>query len=323
MSWIRHAVFLFCMAAMSAPVLAAPAATNFPTRAIELVIPYPAGGPNDVIGRILGEQMGKELGQSIVVRNMPGAGGNVATASVARAKADGYTLLLPAMAYAVNPFIFKEVNYTFQDFQPVSMVVQGPLVLVVHPSLNITTTQQFIDAAKAEPGKLEYASGGIGSSLHLAAELFKKDAGIDVLHVPYKGTGELIPDLLAGRVGALFSSPLTVRPQVDEGKLVALGVTDTKPMRGWDGIPPLSDTVPGFEMFAWYSLMAPAGVPADVIQKLNAAVQAAQQSPEFKEKMNTLGMETMTTTPEQAQSYIDGEIDKWRDLIKEAGITTN
>lgn len=320
MPFIKYVVFLLCVAAMP---LSATQAADFPSRPIELVIPYPPGGPNDVIGRMLGEQMSKRLGQSIVVKNLPGAGGNVAAATVSRAKADGYTLLLPAMAYAVNPFIFKEANYKFSDFEPVSMVVQGPLVLVVHPSLKVRTVKEFIDTAKAQPGKLEYASGGVGSSLHLAGELFKSKAGIDVLHVPYKGTGELMPDLLAGRVAALFSSPLTVRQQVDQGKLIALGTTGDKPVQGWDGVRPISDTVAGFEMFAWYSLMAPAGVPESVMQKLSAAVHAAQASPEFVDKMNTLGMEIVNTTPMQAKSYIDGEIMKWRDLIKQVGITAN
>lgn len=320
MPFIKYVVFLLCVAAMP---LSATQAADFPSRPIELVIPYPPGGPNDVIGRMLGEQMSKRLGQSIVVKNLPGAGGNVAAATVSRAKADGYTLLLPAMAYAVNPFIFKEANYKFSDFEPVSMVVQGPLVLVVHPSSKVRTVKEFIDTAKAQPGKLEYASGGVGSSLHLAGELFKSKAGIDVLHVPYKGTGELMPDLLAGRVAALFSSPLTVRQQVEQGKLIALGTTGDKPVQGWDGVRPISDTVPGFEMFAWYSLMAPAGVPESVMQKLSAAVHAAQASPEFVDKMNTLGMEVVNTTPMQAKSYIDGEIVKWRDLIKQVGITAN
>src|SRR5690606_17017349 len=176
--------------------------------------------------------------------------------------------------------------------------------------LKVRTVKEFIDTAKAQPGKLEYASGGVGSSLHLAGELFKSKAGIDVLHVPYKGTGELMPDLLAGRVAALFSSPLTVRQQVEQGKLIALGTTGDKPVQGWDGVRPISDTVAGFEMFAWYSLMAPAGVPESVMQKLSAAVHAAQASPEFVDKMNTLGMEIVNTTPMQAKSYIDGEIMK-------------
>jgi len=320
MPYIKYVAFLFCMAVMPLP---AAQAADFPSRPIELIIPYPPGGPNDVIGRMLGEQMGKKLGQSIVVKNLPGAGGNVAAAAVSRAKPDGYTLLLPAMAYAVNPFIFKEPNYKFSDFEPVSLVVRGPLVLVVHPSLKVRTVKELVDAAKAQPGKIEYASGGVGSSLHLAGELFKNKAGIDMLHVPYKGTGELMPDLLAGRVAALFSSPLTVRQQVEQGKLIALGTTGDKPMQGWDGVHPIAETVPGYQMFAWYSLMAPAGVPEQTMQTLNEAVRAAQESPEFTEKMNALGVEIAKTTPKEAKAYIDGEIEKWRDLIKQVGITAN
>ncbi|TEA78889.1 tripartite tricarboxylate transporter substrate binding protein [Allopusillimonas ginsengisoli] len=321
MAYLKHGIFLLLFAVMSTAV--AQSRTAFPSKPIELVIPYPPGGPNDVIGRMLGEQMAKTLGQSVVVRNLPGAGGNVATASVSRAKPDGYTLLLPAMAYAVNPSIFKDVNYQFEDFQPISMIVRGPLVLVAHPSLGFRTVDDLIAAAKAQPGKLEYASGGVGTSLHLAGELFKSTANIDLLHVPYKGTGELMPDLLAGRVSALFSSPLTVLQQIKQGKLIALGTTGDKPMDEWGGLRPISETVPGYEMFGWYSLMAPAGVPREVVQTLNAAVQAAQRSPDFLEKMATLGMETVETSPEEAETYINAEIAKWASVVEQARISAN
>lgn len=320
MHYVRHFFILFFWSILS--VAPAKSAT-FPDRPIELIIPYPPGGPNDVIGRVLGEQMSKVLGQPVVVKNQAGAGGNLAAANVARAKPDGYTLLLPAMAYAVNPFIFKQTNYAFKDFQAVSMVVQGPLVLVVHPSTNIKTVSELIQTSKQNPGQIKYASGGVGSSLHLAGELFKNQAGIDMMHVPYKGTGELMPDLLAGRVDALFSSPLTVRQHVEQNKLLALGVTGTGPVNGWDNVPPIAKTLPGFEMFAWYSLMAPAGLPNDVLMKLNAAVQTAQQSPEFVKKMEALGMEITLTSPAQATAFINKEIDKWRNLVKQANITAN
>jgi len=321
MSLIKYGVFFICAAV--APWAFAQSATDYPTRAIEIVVPYPAGGPNDVIARLLGDQMSKTLGQSVVIRNMPGAGGNVATAAVARAEPDGYTLILPAMAYAVNPALFKEVNYRFEDFEPVSMVASGPLILVTHPDLGFKTVQDLIDAAKAEPGKLEYASGGVGTSLHLAAELFQSKAGVKMLHVPYKGTGALMPDLLAGRVGVLFSSPLTVRQHIEQGSLVALGVTSETVVEEWKGIPSISDTVPDYEMAGWYSLMAPAGVPDEILDKLNAAVRSAQESQGFMEKMYGLGVNAVKTTREEARAYIDAEVKKWSELVKEAGIVAN
>src|SRR5690606_11199810 len=213
--------------------------------------------------------------------------------------------------------------YEFEDFQPISMIVRGPLVLVAHPSFGFRTVDDLIAAAKAQPGKLEYASGGVGTSLHLAGELFKSTANIDLLHVPYKGTGELMPDLLAGRVSALFSSPLTVLQPIKQGKLIALGTTGDKPMEEWGGLRPISETVPGYEMFGWYSLMTPAGVPRDVVETLNAAVQAAQRSPDFQEKMATLGMETVETSPEEAETYINAEIAKWASVVEQARISAN
>ncbi len=316
----RLTIWSMAICSVFASAAFAESAAEFPSRAVEIVVPYPAGGPNDVIARLLGDQMGKTLGEAVVVRNKPGAGGNVATASVGRAKADGYTLLLPAMAFAVNPSLFKDVQYKTDDFEAVSMVARGPLILVAHPDLGFKNVQDLIDAAKARPGQIEYASGGIGTSLHLAAELFNATTQTDMLHVPYKGTGELMPDLIAGRVGLLFSSPLTVRQQIDLGQLTALGVTSGTEAKGWDGVPPIAKTVPSYEMFAWYSLMAPAGVPSEIMDKLNAAVRAAQDSPDFIEKMDALGVEGFQTTRSEASRYIQDEAEKWADTIKKSGI---
>lgn len=321
MSCIKPGLVLSCVALAAAFGAPAMAADTYPSRAVELVIPYPPGGPNDVIGRALGDEMSKSLGQPFVIRNQPGAGGNVATAAVARSKPDGYTLVLPAMAYAVNPFIFKSVNYQYSDFAAVSMVVQGPLVLVAHPSLGVKTVQELLTAAKASPGKIEYASGGVGTSLHLAGELFKAQSKVDMLHVPYKGTGEAMPDLLSGRVGLMFSSPLTVHQHVQGGKLNALGTTGTGPVPGWGELPAIAQTVPGYEMTAWYSLMAAAGTPPEILRKLNEAVRKAQESDSFKQKMLSLGMEMMPSSSQEAEAFIKREIDKWEKLVKQTGIT--
>ena len=317
----RLTIWSLAICTVFASTAFAESASEFPSRAVEIVVPYPAGGPNDVIARLLGDQMSRALGETVIVRNRPGAGGNVATAFVSRAKADGYTLLLPAMAFAVNPSLFKDVQYKMADFEPVSMVARGPLVLVTHPDLGFKTVQDLIDAAARRPGEIEFASGGIGTSLHLAAELFDSMAKIDMLHVPYKGTGELMPDLIAGRVGVLFSSPLTVRQQIDQGQLTALGVTSSTPASGWETVPPIAQTIPDHEMFAWYSLMAPAGVPSDIMDKLNAAVRTAQESPDFIEKMGGLGVEGFRTSRTEAARYIQDEAEKWADTIQKAGIS--
>jgi tripartite-type tricarboxylate transporter receptor subunit TctC len=227
------------VAALLAPSLPASAQQpadepGYPSRPISLIVPYPPGGPNDVIARTIGPEMAQVLGRPVVIENRPGAGGNTATGAVARAPADGYTVLLPGIPYAVNPAIFDKVPYAFSDFRPVSVVARGALVLVTHPSLGMKTVGELIAAARAQPGRIPYASGGTGTSPHLAGELFKRLAGVDLLHVPYKGTADFMADLLAGRTPVAFASPLAIRGHVESGKLTALGVTSDGPLRGMD-----------------------------------------------------------------------------------------
>jgi len=308
----------------AAALLAAPAASasDYPTRPINLIVPYPPGGPNDVIARTLGPEMSQTLGKPMVIENRPGAGGNTATGYVAKSPADGYTVLLPGIPFAVNPFIFDKVPYAISDFKPIAIVAQGPLVLVVHPSTGIKSTAELIAAAKAKPGSIAYASGGTGTSLHLAGELFKRSAGIDMLHVPYKGTGELMADLLAGRTSVAFVSPLIVRQHVESGKLTALGVTSLKPLRGMEQVPTVAQSgpLPGFEAYGWYGLLVPAGTPNDVVDKLSAATAQALKSSAVQDKLFTLGLDIVFTTPAEADAYIKAETAKWSKLVKEANI---
>src|SRR5687768_14694867 len=200
---------LFLMLATSA--FDAAAAQQFPDRPVRLIVPYPAGGPNDVLARMLGSKLTEAWGEQVVIDNRAGAGGNLAVQLAARAQPDGYTLILPAMAYAVNPSLYSRVPYSFDQFIPITIVAKGPLVLVVHPGLGANTVQSLLKLSRAKPGQIDYASGGTGSSPHLAGELFKVAAGIDLVHVPYKGTNDVIPDLLSGRVPVFFASPLVAR----------------------------------------------------------------------------------------------------------------
>ncbi|MGN6459930.1 MAG: tripartite tricarboxylate transporter substrate-binding protein, partial [Pseudolabrys sp.] len=193
---------LMIAAAFAATLPAAHA--DYPDRPIHLLVPYPAGGPNDVIARLLGAKLSESLKQQVVIENRPGGSGNIAAVTTARAAPDGYTIVLPAIAYAVNPTLFGNAGYTFDQFVPVSIVTKGPLVLVVHPSLGVKNVKELIETAKREPGKIDYGSGGTGSSLHLAGEMFKKEAGVNIMHIPYKGTNDLISDLLTGRVPVSF-----------------------------------------------------------------------------------------------------------------------
>jgi tripartite-type tricarboxylate transporter receptor subunit TctC len=285
------------------------------------MVPYPAGGPNDVLARMVGGKLAESWGQQVVVENRPGAGGNLALELAARAAPDAYTMVLPAMAYAVNPMIYSKVPYTFEQFTPVTIVAKGPLVLVVTPSLGINSVRELIAAAKAKPGALQYASGGNGSSLHLAGELFKYTAGVDLLHIPYKGTNDFIPDLLSGRVPISFSSPLVMQPHVKAGRLKALGVTSLKRAAGWNEVPTINEAgVKGYEMDAWYAIVVPAATPQALVTQLNKHIAQALHAPDVQEKLSGLGMESVANSPAQATTYIANEVQKWAKVVKAANI---
>lgn len=297
------------------------AAQNYPDRSVHLYVPYPAGGPNDVIARLLGQKLGENLGQQIVIENRPGGSGNIAVEALARAPADGYTLVLPAIAYAVNPALFSKVGYSFDQFAPVSIVTKGPLVLTVHPSLGVKSVQELIALAKAKPGELNYGSGGNGSSLHLAAEMFKQQAGVNIQHIPYKGTNDLISDLLTGRVPIAFMSPLIAQEHVKQGKLIALGVTSPQRSASWPGTPTVAEAgVPGYAVEAWYAILAPKGTPKPVIDKLSGEIAKAVQAPEVKAKLATLGNEPVGSSAAEADTYIAAEAERWAKLLKAANI---
>ena len=308
------------LAALIVTPAAAIAADTFPNRPVRLIVPYPAGGPNDVLARMIGGKLGEAWGQQVVIDNRAGAGGNLAVEVASRAAADGYTMILPAMAYAVNPSLYSKVPYTFDQFTPVSIVAKGPLILVVTPSSGINSVKELLAAAKAKPGALQYASGGNGSSLHLAGELFKYTAGVDLLHIPYKGTNDFIPDLLSGRVPISFSSPLIMAGHVKAGRLKAIGVTSAKRVSGWD-VPTIAEAgLKGYEMDAWYAILIPAGAPPAVLGQLNKSIVQALQSQEVREKLSGLGMEAVGTSPQEAAKYIAAEAAKWNKVAKAANI---
>jgi tripartite-type tricarboxylate transporter receptor subunit TctC len=300
-------------AAAASPVTA----QNYPNRPVHLYVPYPAGGPNDVIARLLGQELSKSFGQQMVIENRPGGSGNIAIEALARAPADGYAIALPAMAYATNPSLFSKVGYSFDQFVPVSIVTKGPLVLVVHPSLGVKSVKELIELAKSRPGKLDYGSGGNGSSLHLAAEMFKQQAGVDIQHIPYKGTNDLISDLLTGRVPISFMSPLIAKSHVNDGKLLALGVTSPQRSPSWPDTPTVAEAgVPGYAVEAWYAVLVPKDTPKDVVETLSKEIAKAVQSPAVKEKFATLGNESVGSTVAEAEKYIADEADRWGKLLK-------
>jgi tripartite-type tricarboxylate transporter receptor subunit TctC len=314
---------LFCiaLAALTAAPSSSFAADVFPNRPVRLIVPYPAGGPNDVLARMVGGKLGEAWSQQVVIDNRPGAGGNLAVELAARAAADGYTMILPAMAYAVNPSLYTKVPYTFDQFVPVAIVATGPLVLVVTPSAGINSVKDLIAIAKAKPGQLQYASGGNGSSLHLAGELFKYTAGVDMLHVPYKGTNDFIPDLLSGRVPISFSSPLIMASHVKAGRLKALGVTSARRSPGWKDVPTIAEAgLKGYEMDAWYAILVPAGTPPATLAQLNKQIAQGLHAADVQEKLSSLGMEAVASSPSDAAKYIAAEAAKWNKVARAANI---
>ena len=313
-------LFAFAFAVLAAAPVAAVAADTYPNRPVRLIVPYPAGGPNDVLARMIGGKLGEAWGQQVVIDNRAGAGGNLAVEVASRAGADGHTMILPAMAYAVNPSLYSKVPYTFDQFTPVSIVAKGPLVLVVTPNSGINSVKDLIAAAKAKPGQLQYASGGNGSSLHLAGELFKYMAGVDMLHIPYKGTNDFIPDLLSGRVPISFSSPLIMAGHVKAGRLKAIAVTSAKRVAGWD-LPTISEAgLKGYEMDAWYAILVPAGTPQPIVAQLNRNLVQALHAPDVQDKLSSLGMEAVASAAQDAAKYIAAEERKWNKVARAANI---
>jgi tripartite-type tricarboxylate transporter receptor subunit TctC len=314
---------LFCiaLAALGAAPLSSFAADVFPNRPVRLIVPYPAGGPNDVLARMVGGKLGEAWNQQVVIDNRPGAGGNLAVELAARAGGDGYTMILPAMAYAVNPSLYTKVPYTFEQFAPVTIVAKGPLVLVVTPSAGMNSVRDLMAMAKAKPGQLQYASGGNGSSLHLAGELFKYMAGVDILHVPYKGTNDFIPDLLSGRVPISFSSPLIMMSHVKAGRLKALGVTSARRSSGWKDVPTIAEAgLKGYEMDAWYAILVPAGTPQATVAQLNKQISQGLHAADVQEKLSSLGMEAVASSSHEAAKYIAAEAAKWNKVARAANI---
>ena len=293
-------------------------AADFPTKPVTLVAPSVPGGAVDSSARLLGDRLSQKLGQRFVVENKPGANGAIGAAAVARAPGDGYTLLFTQNTPLVlAPHISRALSYdVFSDFVPVIEVGRIQLVLVATPALQATTLRGFIDAAKASPGKISYASGGEGSDHHLAMELLRLTAGIQLHHVPYKAGPQGFADLLGGHVPVMFIAPGTAARHVKEGKLVALGVASNTPIPSYPGVRPISAELPGYEYESWFALLAPKGTPADVVGKLNAEFGAALVHPEVTPKMQSIGLVSRPTTPEDMARVLREDYEKIGKLAK-------
>jgi tripartite-type tricarboxylate transporter receptor subunit TctC len=298
------------------------AAIDYPTRPITLIVPYAPGGGNDVLARGVAEPMSKTLGQPVVIENHGGAGGSIGTRQVAKSAPDGYTLGLGGTGtLAIDPTLYPNAGYdSRKDFAPVGLIATSPLIILVNPSVPAHNVQELIALAKAQPGKLNYASAGRGSGIHLGTVLFAATAGIELTHIPYKGSGPALTDLLGGHVAIYFSSLPPAIGLVKAGKLRALGVTGLKRSASFPDVPTVAEQgLPGFEAVLHYGIVAPAGTPRPIIDKLNAALCEALASDDVHRRIATEGAEPLATTPDEYAADIDREETKWSALVKKAG----
>lgn len=311
-------------AAFMLALASAAAADDYPNRPVRLIIPFPAGGSNDVVGRLVAVQLSDKLGQQVWVDNRAGAGGVIGTEAAANATPDGYTLLIVSLAHAVNPSLYKLSYDPVKSFTPIAIMATGPNVLAVNPALPVNSVKELVALAKAKPGELEYASAGIGSFQHLGGELFKLTAGVNILHVPYKGGGPSMQDVIAGHVKIIFSSLVQTTPFVQSGQLRALGVGGLTRSPVLPDVPTIAEAgLPGYHADNWWGIVAPAGTPAPIIEKLYGAVRSAQQSPEVQQVFAREGATTVTMTSAEFGAYIESEMVKWARVVKEGNINAH
>jgi tripartite-type tricarboxylate transporter receptor subunit TctC len=300
--------------------LAAPAFAEFPDRPIKIVVPFAPGGGTDLIARTLAHGMTKELGQSVIIDNKPGAGTVIGTDLAAKSTPDGYTMVIATLAHAVNPSMLAKLPYNNATaFAPVSLIGKGPNVLVVRSESPYKSVKDILDAVKSGK-RLSYASQGNGTSAHLAGELFTNLSKVDLLHIPYRGAGPAMTDLLGGQVDMFFGTAAAVSSFVDQGKLRALAVTTPEPSPAFKGVPTVAATIPGYSVESWYGFFVPAGTPAPVIAKLNAAVKRAAKSPEFVQKVVHEGLVITASDPAEFDRYVKAEEVRWQKVVKENNI---
>ncbi len=319
---IRRHHFLRGLAAALALGATVPAALAQASKPIRLIVPFPAGGATDLFARTLSQKMGEKLGTSIVIDNKPGAGGSLGSDMAAKAPADGLTLLLATTStHSIGPALGGKLPYdTVRDFTPIAHVGNAPSIMLVPNSSPAKTVKEWIEYARKNPGKLNYASSGNGTIVQLTAELFKAQAGLYVTHIPYKGTALAIPDLVSGQLDVLFDSLPTGMPHVRDGRLRALGVTTLKRSPLAPDLPPIADTLPGYESNTWFGLYGPKGLGADIVTRVNTAANQALNDPEVRNKLTTLGIEPVTSTPTQFSKMVADDLAKWRKIISERKI---
>ena len=317
---------VLALALNSMPSMANSSVSNYPDRPITWVVPFPPGGAMDAIARVLSRTMSQDLGQNIVVENKPGAGGNIGASYVAKAKPDGYTIMIVANGMAVNPALYRSMSYSpIKDFQPISLLAAVPNILVTQASRSdVNSLNDVIRQVKEKPGKYSYASAGVGTSIHLAAALFTYTGKLDMLHVPYKGSGPAVTDLMSGQVDYMFDSITSAKPHIESGKLKALAVTTPKRSSTLPNLPTVAESgMTGYELTPWFATFAPVGTPSGIIDKLNSAMIKAMNTDQVKKTFAAIGAEYIGSTPQELASYLAQETEKWKKIISETGISVD
>ena len=305
-----------------APPSAAQKLEVFPAKPLRIIVPFPPGGGADILARLVSQQMTESMGQPVIVENRGGAGSMIGTEAALKAPADGYTLLIAVTAFVINPTLYRKVNYDpLRDFTPASLGIRFPYLLVVHPSLPVKSVKELIALAKAHPGKITYASSGTGLSNHLAGEMFRDEAGIDIVHVPYRGGGPALTEMLGGQVSMSFGTVLQTLPQVRAGKLRAWAVSSGRRVSFAADLPTIAESaLPGFEALGWYSFAVVAGTPAPVLAKLNQEIVRILALPGVRERLLELGTEPHPSSVEEARAFYASELKRWSKVVVRAGL---
>lgn len=322
MNRLKHLATAFVVLLLSTMSTGAAAQQGYPDKPIRLIVPYPAGGGTDVMARAFAQKLAAALAVQVVVDNRAGAGGNIAAAAAAKAPADGYTLFFGAAGpLAVNPALYEKLPFDpVKDFAPIGLVGLMPLLLTVPTSLDVHSLKDLIALAKARPGQLNYASSGIGGTTHLAMERLKSQSGVNITHVPYKGTAAGVADMIGGNIHVIFDAWATTGSHVQAGKLRYLAVSTAARSALEPKVPTVAESgFPGFDLYVWYGLMAPAGTPPEVIARLGAETRKVMAQPDLKERFASLGMEPMSSTPEQFAAHLRAETTKWARIVRESG----
>jgi tripartite-type tricarboxylate transporter receptor subunit TctC len=316
----RLVIKILCITLLA--LAAGSALAAYPDRPVRLIVPFPPGGPTDIVARPLAQNLSENLGQQVIVDNRGGAGGNIGAAAVMKSAADGYTLLMGTVGtHAINASLYKKLTFDpVKDFAPVSLVAQAAVVLVVHPSVPAKALREFIALAKSKPGQITFGSAGSGSPGHLTGELFKDMAGVDLVHVPYQGSAPAISDLLGGQIHTMFDPIQATLSHVKAGKLRLLGVSSSKRSSAFPDVPTIAEAgVPGFETTAWWAVFAPAGTPKEIITRLNTEIVKIMRSPDTKERLRQLDIEPIGSTPDQLVAFMKIETAKWSRAVKFSG----